>query len=273
LTQRADGSDRQFSGIAPAPNEIVVSHGTKTMITLYTFGPAFGLPDPSPFVTKAEVLLKMSGLAYCTDTTGFSKAPKGKLPYIDDDGVKIADSTFIRRHIETKYGFDFDAGLNAEQKAVAWAFEKMAEDNLYWTVVDSRWNDDGNFNKGPRFFFKSVPAPIRPFVIAMVRRQVRKSLHGHGMGRHTPDEIAALGCRSVDAVAAYLGDKPFFMGAKPAGVDATIFAFIASVVCPEFISPIRDAGERHDNLRRYVGRMAARYYGDYKEIAGCLAAA
>lgn len=24
------------------------------MITLYTFGPALGLPDPSPFVTKAE---------------------------------------------------------------------------------------------------------------------------------------------------------------------------------------------------------------------------
>ena len=29
------------------------------MITLESFGPAFGLPDPSPFVTKAEMLLKM----------------------------------------------------------------------------------------------------------------------------------------------------------------------------------------------------------------------
>jgi len=32
------------------------------MITLYSFGPAFGLPDPSPFVTKAATLLKMAGL-------------------------------------------------------------------------------------------------------------------------------------------------------------------------------------------------------------------
>ena len=56
------------------------------MITLYTFGPMFGLPDPSPFVTKAEVLLKMAKLAYRTDSGGFAKAPKGKLPYIDDDG-------------------------------------------------------------------------------------------------------------------------------------------------------------------------------------------
>jgi hypothetical protein len=32
------------------------------MITLYTFGPYFGLPDPSPFVLKAEILLKMAEL-------------------------------------------------------------------------------------------------------------------------------------------------------------------------------------------------------------------
>src|SRR5215467_5535059 len=98
---------------------IIVATGEIPMITLYTFGPAFGLPDPSPFVIKAEILLKMAGLPYRTDTTGFRKAPKGKLPYIDDDGERIADSTFIRWHIEKKYQFDFDRGLSAEQRATA----------------------------------------------------------------------------------------------------------------------------------------------------------
>ncbi len=101
------------------------------MITLYGFGPAFGLPDPSPFVTKVDVLLKMAGLEFRTDANGFRKAPKRKLPYIDDGAILVADSTFIRWHIEKKYGFDFDAGLSAEQRAVAWAFEKMAEEHLY----------------------------------------------------------------------------------------------------------------------------------------------
>ena len=32
------------------------------MITLFTFGPSFGLPDASPFVMKDELLLKMDGL-------------------------------------------------------------------------------------------------------------------------------------------------------------------------------------------------------------------
>ncbi len=132
------------------------------MITLYTFGPHFGLPDPSPFVTKAEILLKMAGLPYRADTGGFAKAPKGKLPYIDDDGKKVADSTFIRRHLERKYGVDFDRGLSPEQRASAWAFEKMAEDNLYWAALDSRWNDDANFARGPAVFFRKIPAPVRP---------------------------------------------------------------------------------------------------------------
>ena len=243
------------------------------MITLYTFGPAFGLPDPSPFVSKVEILLKMSGLSYRMQTGGLGKAPKGKLPYIEDDGERIADSTFIRWHIERKYHFDFDRGLSAEQRAAAWAFEKMAEDNLYWAVVIERWMEDANFRKGPATFFAGVPAPLRPLVIAMIRRQLRKRLHGQGTGRHSPPEVVALATRSIDAIADYLGQKPFFMGGEPTGVDATVFAFAVGVLCPLFETPIRAAAERHDNLKRYVARMTARYYPDFGTVAGIKAAA
>jgi glutathione S-transferase len=243
------------------------------MITLYTFGPAFGLPDPSPFVMKAEVLLKMAGLPYRTDTKGLSRAPKGKLPYIEDDGERVADSTFIRRHIEKKYGIDFDRGLSREERAAAWAFEKMAEDHLYWTLVEARWVDDANFAKGPQMFFRRVPAPLRPLVIAMIRRRVRKMLHAHGIGRHSQAEIDALAARAIDAFADFLGAKPFFFGREPTGLDATAFAFIAGALCPIFTAPARTAAERHDNLRSYVGRMSARYYPERSEMAGCVAAA
>jgi glutathione S-transferase len=243
------------------------------VITLYNFGPGFGLPDPSPFVMKVETLLKMTKLPYRTDTTGFAKAPKGKIPYIEDDGVVVPDSTFIRWHIEKKYRIDFDQGLNASQRATAWAFEKMAEDQLYWIVVNDRWTDDVNFRKGPVKFFDKVPAPIRPFVVAMVRRKLRATLHGQGIGRHSPDEILALATRSIDATADFLGDKPFFMGSEPTGVDATIFAFICGVLCPHFDTQTRAVAERQDNLRRYVGRMTARFFPDLKELAGCKAAA
>jgi glutathione S-transferase len=243
------------------------------MITLYAFGPGLGLPDPSPFVMKAEVLLKMAGQPYKVDTKGFAKAPKGKLPYIDDDGQRIADSTFIRWHLEKKYKTDFDRGLSAEQRATAWAFERSVEEQLYWAILDARWTDDANFDRGPRHFFRSAPAPIRPFIISMVRRKVGHALQAHGLGRHKQHEIVALATGTIDAVADYLDGKPFFMGSEPAGVDATMLAFIAGTLCPVFETPIRSAAERRDNLKRYVGRMAARFYPDLREIAGCPAAA
>jgi glutathione S-transferase len=243
------------------------------MITLYTFGPAFGLPDPSPFVTKAEVLLKMAGLAYRIDNTGFRRAPKGKLPYIDDTEERVADSTFIRWHLENKYQIDFEKGLSAEQRAIGWAFEKMVEDNLYWALVDARWFDEANFAKGPMQFFRQIPAPVRPLMIAFIRRRLKRTLYGQGMGRHNLAEIVALGTRSIAAIAEFLGTKPFFIGSEPTGVDATIFAFVAGTLCPHFDTPLRTAAERHNNLRSYVGRMTARYYPDLGEIAGCKAAA
>ena len=172
----------------------------------------------------------MSGLPFRTDTAGFNKAPKGKLPYIEDDGERIANSTLVRWHIEKKYQFDFDRGLDAGQRAIAWAFEKMAEDNLYWTLLDSRWTDDANFYKGPVQFFGQMPAPLRPIVIAMVRRQVRKALHAHGLGRHSNAEIVAIGTRSIDAIADHLGQKPSSW-ARAERVDATMFAFAAGALC------------------------------------------
>jgi glutathione S-transferase len=149
----------------------------------------------------------------------------------------------------------------------------MAEDNLYWASVYFRWMIDANFRKGPVHFFKGVPAPVRPVVVSLIRRRLRKTLHGQGIGRHSADEITAIGIRSIDAMAAYLGDKTFFMGSAPAGIDATMFAFAVSAICPLFESDLQRAAASHDNLRRYVSRMTARFYPELDEIAGCQAAA
>ena len=182
------------------------------MITLYTFGPAFGLPDPSPFVTKAEIFLKMAGLAYRTDTSGFSKAPKGKLPYIEDAGMRIGDLTFIRFHIEEKYQFDFDRGLTAEQRAVAWAFEKMVEEQLYFALVDFALDERCQFREGPDHVL-----PRCAGAGAAVHRgdDPPKGPPGAARTGHRP-AYARRNCATrnagIDAVAIHLGSNAFFMG-------------------------------------------------------------
>ena len=233
------------------------------MITLYTFGPNFGLPDPSPFCMKAMVLLKMAGLPFETATADLRKAPKGKAPYMDDDGTMVPDSTFIRLHLEQKHGIEFDAGLSAELKGTAWALEKLCEDNLYWIAVKARWMDDDNFNAGPRAFFDAVPAFMRPLVIPMVRKQVARDLKGAGPGRHSDTENLELATRGFDSIAAILGDKPYLMGKKPCGADATIFSFAAGYMCPLFKTPLIDAAARHDNLNAYCERMMREYFPEF----------
>jgi glutathione S-transferase len=118
------------------------------MLTLYTFGPAFGLPDPSPFSLKAMALLQMSGLEHRCVPGDIRKAPKGKIPYLDDAGKLIPDSTFIRWHLEDNYGVTFDADLSPAEQGTAWAFEKLCEDNIYWLGVHERWMQPVNFDRG-----------------------------------------------------------------------------------------------------------------------------
>ncbi len=232
------------------------------MIKLIQFPAAFGLPNLSPFCIKVEMLLKMAGLDYETVVTGNPRrGPKGKLPAIEDDGALIGDSEAIRRHLERKYRIDFDAGLDDKARAVAHAFARMLEERTYWVGVYSRWIDARFWPQTRATAFGGLPPVIRSVVATLVRRQVRGALHGQGVGRHAEAEIYAMAQADIDAVAAQLGDRPYFMGAAPSSVDATVFAFTASILVPPMASPAKDAVLRHANLVAYVERLQAHYFG------------
>ena len=233
------------------------------MITLHGFGPGFGLPEISPFVTKTEVQLKMAGLAYRKARAMPPASPKGQLPFIDDDGQVIADSTFIRAHIERKYGFDFDAGLSQHDHAQAWAFERMIEHHVYWGLVGARWVDPDNFAKGPAHFFDGAPDDRRERLREDAQFRVAENYLLSGLGRHAPDEDIDLALRSIFALSVQLGDKPYLMGEAPCGVDATAFGALAGILTPFFSSKLRDRAEQFENLGAYVDRLMLQYFPEF----------
>jgi hypothetical protein len=67
---------------------------------------------------------------------------------------------------------------------VAWALAKLCEDNIYWSMISERCLVEENFLAGPVVFFRSVPNPMRPIVIAVVRRQIKRDLWGQCFGRY-----------------------------------------------------------------------------------------
>jgi glutathione S-transferase len=233
------------------------------MITLYGGGPNFGLPEVSPYVTKTEVQLKMTGLPYRKERATPPDGPKGQLPFIDDDGAVVGDSTFIRTHIERKYGVDLDPGLDARQRAEAWAIERMLENHFGYAALYSRWMVQENFEKGPAHFFDQAPEEIRAKLREDARNRVAAAYHAQGIGRHVPDEIVELGVRSLTALSLLLGDKPYLMGSRPSGLDATAFAMLAGILTPFFDSPLRRKAEGFSSLTAYTDRMMRQYYPEH----------
>ena len=230
------------------------------MITLYGLGAGFGLPEISPFVTKTEVQLKMAGLAYRKQRAMPMESPKGQLPFIADDGERIADSTFIRAHIEHKYGFDFDAGLDSLQRAQMWACERMIESHIYWALVGVRWVDSANFAKGPSHFFDGMPEHLRDKAREDAQFQVAQNYRLGGLGRHAPDGDIDLAMRSLEALSVQLGGKLYLAGSQPCGTDATAFGALAGLVTPFFDSELRQRALRFANLADYVDRMMELFY-------------
>lgn len=106
------------------------------MITLYQFPLAFGLPNASPFCLKLELLyLRMTGLPYRNRyTLDLQRAPKGKLPWIDDAGTAVADSGLIVDYLKHKFGDPLDNGLTPLQRARALAITRLFEEHLYWAM-------------------------------------------------------------------------------------------------------------------------------------------
>jgi len=231
------------------------------VIKVHQFAPAFGLPNASPFCMKLETYLRMAGLPFELVNDGnVMKAPLGKLPYVDDGGTLVADTTFIIDYLKQRYGDPLDSALSPLDRALATAFQRLLEEDLYWAVVHTRWIDDVGWAKTKQAFFGGLPPPLRWILPPLARRGLRAELRGHGMGRHGVDEIHAIGCRDVDAVADFLADKPFLLGVQPSSIDACAYAFLANLLWAPVDSPIQRRAQGRPNLAAYCGRMKARYY-------------
>ena len=233
------------------------------MLTVHRFGPAWGIPDISPFVVKLETYLRLAGIPYEAKVGDPRKAPKKKIPYVVDDGVVLGDTRFIIEHLETKRGISLDARLTPRDRALATSFQSMLEEHLYWVVVYERWQIEANWARFAPTMRQllggaGVPGPMTGLVAALARKGMLKQLHAQGTGRHSPAEVGRIGERIVSALAEQIGEGPFFFGAEPATVDATAYAFVLGVLEAPFDGPVRDAAVRKENLKAYVARVRQR---------------
>jgi glutathione S-transferase len=235
-----------------------------TMLTLYKCIPAWGLPDISPFCFKLETYLRMAGIPYTPAVGDARKAPKKKVPFIEHDGRTVADSTAIIAYLKEVFGDPLDGHLGARERALAEALRAMLEEHLYFVVLYQRWIEDEGWAKYRPVFAEyarniGVPGLLMPIALASVRRQCVAAIRGQGTGRHSPAEVVAVGKRLFGAVSELLGDKPYVFGDRASSIDATTYAFTASVLMAPFESALKEYGLSLGNLAAYCERMKAAY--------------
>lgn len=207
----------------------------------------------------------MTEIPYELERPDFRVAPKGKIPYVEDDGVLIADSTFIIEHLIATRGRDPDAWLSRRERAVSLAFRRMVEENLYWVMIQMRYREEPAWSVYREVLAEvqdTAPPEARPGIAQFICDSVMTQMAGHGMGRHNAAEIARIGTADLTAISDQLGDNPYFMGDRPSTADASIYAFVASVIEPPLDSPIREHGRSLANLVDYCARMRARYFAE-----------
>jgi glutathione S-transferase len=188
------------------------------------------------------------------------KGPKGKLPFIEDKGKRIADSRFIIEYLQHSYGVDPDGHLSRQERAISNSMQRMIDDDLYWMSLYSRAVMPANWQAYKQALFHVVPPVMRDIVAIVVRRHLQNELYAQGMGRHTETEVFDLGKRVLTSLSDFLADKPFFMGEQPTILDATAYGFLINVLWCPIESPLKAYAKQMDNLVEFSGRMKSEFF-------------
>ena len=226
------------------------------MLELVTLPPAFGMRNVSPFCLKAEMLLKSLDLSFTiSQISDPRKAPKGKLPYLVADGRTIADSELITEYLNATTQGRVYAGLSDAQKAQGVALARLAEDHLYWIMVASRWLDPEWWPNVVAGFFGQLPVIIRPIASTMARRQVARTYHLQGLGRHSLEEQRGFAERDLAALDAAVPAADFLFGLSPGIFDFTVASLMAGVYDNQPATWLTGLAQNYKNLHAYTERV------------------
>lgn len=220
-------------------------------------------PNLSPFCTKLECYLRMVEIPYKTAAMQLGKAPKGKIPYVElPDGTRMGDSQLIIEHLERALTAEgktaLDAGLPDRDRATGHLMRRALEEGHYFVTLYSRWKTDEALPTMREEFKKFVPGIVLP----LIRRDIRKKLHTQGTGRHSVEEMTAIGAADFDSCAELLGDRPFLFGDKPRTADCALYAFLEGLLGFPIDSPLKQRATAHNNLVAYRQRIRDRWWKD-----------
>ena len=154
------------------------------MLTLYSYPTLFGVADNNGYGLKVYAFLKLAGVPFTHEHIfDASKAPRGQLPYIVDDGETVGDSETILAHVTRKYGVTIDAALTAAQRATNLLVTRTLDD-LYWVMSYSRWKDERYWPAFRDALLREHPKSVTEEGLLKAKEFNAQRYHYQGIGRY-----------------------------------------------------------------------------------------
>ena len=226
------------------------------MITLYSYPELFGVADNNGYGLKVFAFLKLAGVPFTHEHIfDASKAPRGQLPYIVDDGETIGDSETIIAHVIAKYRPAIDTGLSAAQRDTNLLVTRMLDD-LYWVMSYSRWKDERYWPAFRDALMREHPS-VSAEGLLKAREFNFQRYHYQGIGRYAPEAAYARGLADLGVLARLIPESGFVHGPRPTSIDAGIYGFIANIWFYDIETPLKQFVAAHGNMVRHCRAIHA----------------
>jgi len=230
------------------------------MLRVFTFSPLWGLPSAGPFALKLLAWLNLAGIPYeQVNEDNPRKGPKGKNPWIEFEGERIADSELIIDLLSRRFGINLDAGLSSEHKAMGLAWRRTFEEHFHQVLEWELFVHPAGASFMRQSLSSKMPV-LGPLIFTGLRTHLRRQLYARGMARHGPEIIAAKGRADAYALASFLGNRHFLLADQPSMADTSIFGLLAPMVYWPMATPVASHIKTVQALVAYCDRMRQRCF-------------
>jgi glutathione S-transferase len=222
------------------------------MITLYQYLGGDGVGSISPPCLRVDLALRWLGVDFerrdlrrGRQVTAVSRT--GRLPVLDIDGERFAESTRILDELERRYAGPWV--VESEQDAAHLRlWEYSINDYYYWCGYYLRWIDPPGRKRFLAALVGRAPWLTRFMVEKMfVPRQIRRGML-HGSGGRTKEDVLAEVERGLQLLVTELRDGPFLLGRdRPSRADLTVTSLFSQAgyrgAMPEVLRLVEEAKE------------------------------
>lgn len=214
----------------------------------------------SPYCRKVRKVLSLKGIGYRTVDYNGLNAPKaarldasGKLPVLDWDGERVADSTRICAFLERQVPEPPLWPADRRDTALARLLEDWADESLYYFEMQFRAADPVAAARAVDGLCAGRPGWERHLLRPLFLRSLRARLKSHGFGGWSREVIEGWFFGHLDDLEALLDGREWLVGDRQSMADIAVSSQIEEILRT---SPLADRIRARPVLGAWLARQA-----------------